>query len=57
MVSGEQKLFEAHVVRGAAIQRTTNLIMALNDAFRPVASALKEATRQFNHLMKVFSER
>lgn len=56
MVSGEQKLFEAHIVRGFALQRTYNLIMALNDAFRPVGSAMKEAARQFAHFVKVFSE-
>lgn len=56
MVSGEQKLFEAHMVRGAAIQVTSNLLMALADAFRPVFSAIEETAKAFAHFMKAFEK-
>lgn len=55
MVSGEQKLFEAYLVRGAAIARMNNLVAALSDAFKPVFSAFDRASKAFAHFAKMWS--
>lgn len=53
MVSGEQKLFEACVMRGYAIQRMVNLTFLFGESFRGVFSSFEKAAKQFNHFMEV----